>query len=229
MRSPKSVSSHSFKNFQNLETQNSELKHSMSSSFPDLIVFDCDMCLWSPEMYELHSLPTKEVRSSVDGETMVTGAETNEGDVVELFPAARNVLKDFYEGKFPKNCRIAAASSADNAHAVKCAHKSMNTIEILPGVTMAKVFEKGWKDGFKGNLQIGRSGKLSSNKQTHFRELKKETGIEFNKMLFFDDCNWGDNCRIVGKLGVTTQKTPRGLTKSDFAQGLKKYAAASSN
>jgi magnesium-dependent phosphatase 1 len=193
--------------------------------FPDLIVFDCDMCLWSPEMYELRSLPSGKVTSVIDGNTLVTGAKTDEGDVVSLFPGARQALKDYYVGKFPKNCRIAAASSADNAHAVRCAHKAMSVIEILPGVTMSDVFAKNFEKGFKGNLQIGRSGKLSSNKQTHFRELKKETGIEFKKMLFFDDCNWGDNCRVVGKLGVTTQKTPRGLTQEEFKQGLKKFAA----
>lgn len=192
-------------------------------AFPELLVFDCDMCLWSPEMYELRSLPTEKV---IDKDGLVVGAKNRHGQTVRLFPGALKVLSDYASGKFPKHCRIAAASSADNDMAVRCAHQSMATLEILPGVTMANVFESGFKKGFRGNLQIGRSGKLSSNKTTHFNELKKETGIEFDKMLFFDDCNWSDNCAIVSKLGVSTQKTPRGLTMSEFENGLRTYTKA---
>lgn len=29
--------------------------------FPELVVFDLDQCLWSPEMYTLHELPSKKI------------------------------------------------------------------------------------------------------------------------------------------------------------------------
>ena len=193
--------------------------------FPELIVFDCDMCLWSPEMYELgSSLPTTSVQGNLGDKGRGTrGAANTEGDVVELFDGALAVLQDFALGKFGKKCRIAAASSADNAMAVRCAHECMRRLEVLPGKNMSVVFSNGFPEGFHGNLQIGREGKLSSNKTTHFRELQKETGIKFENMLFFDDCNWGDNCKIVGKLGVTTMRTPRGLTRDEFQEGLVAY------
>jgi len=193
--------------------------------FPELIVFDADMCLWSPEMYELSSLPKVPVRGDLGNKGKgVLGARNDDGDVVRLFPGALRVLQDFATGKFPKHCRIAIASSADNAMAVRCAHASMSVLEIIPGKTMRDVFNCFERD--VQNLQIGRHGKLSSNKTTHFRELKKETGIAYEKMLFFDDCNWSDNCAVVARLGVSTQRTPRGLTLGDFRSGLRTYTEA---
>ena len=39
--------------------------------------------------------------------------------------------------------------------------------------------------------QIGRQPPLSSNKaKSHFPRLKEATGVPFDQMLFFDDCNW---------------------------------------
>ena len=39
--------------------------------------------------------------------------------------------------------------------------------------------------------QIGRQPPLSSNKaETHFPRLREATGVTFDEMLFFDDCNW---------------------------------------
>ena len=73
-------------------------------------------------------------------------------------------------------------------------------LEVFPDVTVRQVFAKGWPEGFEGNLQIGRTPPLSSDKaQTHFPILKAETKIEYDKMIFFDDCNWGDHCANVAK------------------------------
>lgn len=191
--------------------------------FPKLIVFDCDMCLWSPEMYTLNSLPNEKVIGELQPEVSgVIGAQNESGDVVRLFDGALKALQDYALGKFGTETRIAAASSADTPYAVKCAHKAMETLEVLPGQTMKQVFNKGFSDNFTGNLQIGRTGKLSSNKTTHFSELLKETGIPYNEMLFFDDCNWSDCCGTVTKgcPGVIAVRTPEGLTTELFEKGL---------
>ena len=46
---------------------------------------------------------------------------------------------------------------------------------------------KGFPQGFDGNIQIGRTPPLSSNKsKTHFPILHKNTGIPYSGMLFFD-------------------------------------------
>ena len=51
-------------------------------------------------------------------------------------------------------------------------------------------------------------------------------------MLFFDDCNWGNHCRMVANAcrnsdtgkPVVTHETPRGIQESDWRQGLEKFA-----
>ena len=67
-------------------------------SFPKLIVFDCDMCLWSPEMYELHAPPLTPVRGDLNGKGDGTCGASNGEDVVTLFAGALQV-----QGPFPSN------------------------------------------------------------------------------------------------------------------------------
>ena len=70
-------------------------------------------------------------------------------------------------------------------------------LEVTPGLSFRGLLARGFPDGFDGNIQIGRSPPLSSDKTTHFNLLQKNTGVAFNKMLFFDDCGWSDNCAVV--------------------------------
>ena len=60
-------------------------------------------------------------------------------------------------------------------------------------------------------------------KDNHFRSLKKETGIDYDQMIFFDD-QMG-NCQTVSKLGVTVVYTPDGVTRQSFEEGLEKFPA----
>ena len=183
------------------------------SLLPELVVFDLDECLWSPEMYSLSDIPDEKCKvmgplPNGVGEGVI-GVRSGR-EVVRLFPDAIIVLQDIYNGKYGE-VRIAAASSADTPHAVKIGRKSMSLLEILPGVTMREAFAKGWDANFEGNVQIGRSPPLSSDKgSSHFPIIKRETGVGYDRMVFFDDCNWGDNCaRVASKCpGVVTQKTP---------------------
>ena len=72
--------------------------------------------------------------------------------------------------------------------------------------------------------QVGRTGHLSSDKLTHFRNLHSQTGIPFEEMLFFDDCNWGDHCgRVTQHLGVVSRRTPHGLELRHFHEALLDY------
>lgn len=109
---------------------------------------------------------------------------------------------------------------------------AMLLLEVVPGVTLYEVFMRGWEGDFDGsggepNLQIGRTPPLSSDKsKTHFPRLRDLTGTPYEDMLFFDDSNWSDHCRIVGTncKGVVTQRTPRGMTLVEFETGLQRWA-----
>ena len=63
-----------------------------------------------------------------------------------------------------------------------------------------------------------------ANKQQHFKEMHRKTGIPFHRMLFFD--NQMDNIQSVGKLGVVCMYTPNGMTKAFWTEGLAKFAAS---
>lgn len=214
-----------------LSTISYHSRSSSSMSYPPLVVFDLDQCLWTPEMYVLSQLPSSDAckigplgsRGVGSGKVGVMSGR----EVIQLFPDALEILQDIYLDKYP-GMRIAAASSADTPLAVKIGRTAMNILEILPGVTMKDVFAKNWEEGFEGNLQIGRTPPLSSDKAlTHFPILKQLTGLEYEDMLFFDDCNWGDNCGRVEKKchGVVTVRTPDGLRHKEWAEGLAKFAA----
>lgn len=126
---------------------------SSSSPLPELCVFDLDMCVWSPEMYLLDEVPAagkSEVRGKLYSEE--DSAVTSEGvsgaksgyETIRLFPAARRILRDYYNGCFP-GMRIAAASSADTPLAVRIGRGAMKLLEVEPGVTVEDVFRKDWE------------------------------------------------------------------------------------
>ncbi|KAH8094157.1 hypothetical protein JL720_4149 [Aureococcus anophagefferens] len=184
------------------------------SAAPELIVLDLDDCVWHPEMYTLDDMPSTPIRGDLNarGEGVVgvkSGLET-----IRLFPGALRALQECHDGAHDPS-RLAVASSADTPLAASIAHAALSILEVVPGVT--------------DHIKIGRAPPLSSDKsKTHFPLLREATGVDYDGMLFFDDSNWSDHCRIVAQNcpGVVTQRTPRGMQHSEFVAGLKKYADA---
>ncbi len=60
-----------------------------------------------------------------------------------------------------------------------------------------------------------------SDKQVHFQQLREESGIPFEEMLFFDD--EVRNIRSVGKLGVLSVQVSHGVRQSDFDAALSQW------
>ena len=97
--------------------------------------------------------------------------------MIHIHKGALLALQGFYKGEYP-GMRIAAASSADTPFAVQIGRSALGLLEVVPGVTAREVFNIGWPKGFDGNMQIGRTPPLSSNKaKTHFPFLKRETKV----------------------------------------------------
>ena len=199
-----------------------------SNAAPELIVLDLDDCVWHPEMYTLNDMPSTPIRGDLNarGEGVVgvkSGLET-----IRLFPGALRALQECHDGAHDPS-RLAVASSADTPLAASIAHAALSILEVVPGVTVRDVLCRGWPAGFEDHIKIGRTPPLSSDKsKTHFPLLREATGVDYDGMLFFDDSNWSDHCRIVAQNcpGVVTQRTPRGMQHSEFVAGLKKYADA---
>ena len=143
---------------------------------PSMIVFDLDDCLWTPEMHELPGMPSIPAQGKLsNGEQGVVGVKVPRSDTtVTLYPGARQALHELAtDPKYEGIVLATASSSLEPSYSRAC----LRIIEILPGVTL--------NDMFRHNA-IGRSGRLTPNKTTHFQLLHEESGIDYEEMLFFD-------------------------------------------
>jgi magnesium-dependent phosphatase 1 len=218
---------HNFVAFQSCEKQeHCILGEKSEEGLPSMIVFDLDDCLWTPEMHELSGKPSLPVEGPLDPlvENSPLGIigmrvwsrrgmwDGEDGECVCLFDGARLVLRELALNPKYKGIMLAAASSSLEP---SYSHACLHGIEVVPDLTL--------RDMFRFD-QIGRTGELTPRKTTHFRELHKESGVPYEEMLFFDDCNWGDHCADVTRAyGVVSQRTPSGMTIEEFYQGLEKY------
>ena len=169
-------------------------------------------------MHELSSMPSIPVTGKLgDGTTGVVGMQVRQqsryaDDTVRLLDGARQVLYELAtEPRYREIVLAAASSSLEPSYSQVCLEK----LEIRQGLTLADMLSF---------VQIGRTGKLSPDKRTHFRQLHEESGVDYEEMLFFDDCNWGDHVGVVQReFGVVGQRTPAGLDWHDFQQGMESY------
>lgn len=199
--------------------------------YPELTVFDLDACFWDQEMYEMPALPSDTVMGDLNGRGQGVIGVMSGRHQISLHKGSLQALQDHADGKYP-GMRVAFASSADTPFAEKIGRACLKMLEVLPGMTVWDlVVGRDWK-GVDVN-QIGRQPPLSSNKaRSHFPRLREATGIRYDRMLFFDDCNWGDHCGMVvngckepdtGR-GPATVRTPYGLGIKEWQAGLEAYA-----
>jgi magnesium-dependent phosphatase 1 len=180
---------------------------------PRLVVFDLDACVWHPEMYELDDAPTAPVHADLGFGRQVAGLQAGDS-TVRLYEGALIALRELHTHPAFGNVKLASASSS---LVPEYSWACMAGLEILPGVPVSDAFSY---------QQIGREGKLSPDKRTHFRELTQESGIPYEEMLFFDDCSFGDHVGDIHRqLGVTGQRTPNGMTEAEWREGLAQFAA----
>lgn len=212
-----------------------------AGSLPTMIVFDLDDCLWTPEMHELSGMPSVPIEGPLDPDDAahsplgtiglsVPKTKTNRrgrrrtvptwepedgttSETVRLYDGARRALRALATDPAYRGVILAAASSSLEP---SYSHACLRALEVLPGVTVRDMLTYD---------QIGRTGALSPSKRTHFRELRRESGVPYEEMLFFDDCNWCDHVGDLEALGVTGQRTPDGLQFEEFQRGLDKYKA----
>ncbi|KAL7463235.1 hypothetical protein ACHAXS_003608 [Conticribra weissflogii] len=164
---------------------------------PKIIVFDLDDCLLFPEAHELSGMPSQPVEGPLDPNNPSTsplgtvgmrvpsrrrGGYDLDGEVVELYPCARLALRELATNPKYRHVEIAVASTSLEPSYSRAA---LRGIEIIPDVSVMDMISYS---------QIGRSGKLTSRKTSHFRVIHEESGgVPFEDMLFFDDCNWQDH------------------------------------
>jgi magnesium-dependent phosphatase 1 len=182
-------------------------------------------------MYTMTAMPDgRTTKGDLNGRGEgVTGVFSG-SDKISLYPGSLIALQEHADNKYP-GMKIALASSADTPFAEKVGRAALKMLEVLPGMTVWDLLMRDWEG--KDVNQIGRQPPLSSNKaKSHFPRIHEMTGIRYDKMLFFDDCNWGDHCGMVARAckdpstgkSVVTHRTPNGLRETDWRKGLQLFA-----
>jgi magnesium-dependent phosphatase 1 len=173
---------------------------------PKLVVFDCDMCLWSPECFEI-SPPFQPLNEHVI-------LANNRSIQVKLFPGAIQAFRDILQLPEFKSTKVALASTTRYP-----AYSTFlrENFQVLPGIPISKAVV---------SVQVF----YAYDKIGHFENIRKETGIAYEDMLFFDDCIWGDNVGDVetGCPGVVGVRTPKGLTVEAWKHGLQRFSEVKS-
>jgi len=211
----------------------SPLTMSVAGPFPELCVFDLDACFWDQEMYCLTKIPDQSsiVKGDLNGRGEGVAGVMSGRSRIALHAGSLAALQAQYDSKYP-GMRVCFASSADTPLAEQIGRAALKLLEVVPGTTVWDlVVGRDW-DGEDVN-QIGRQPPLSANKSaTHFPRLRELTRVRYDRMLFFDDCQWGDHCGQVERActeqetgrGPVTVRTPLGLGMEEWAEGLEKYA-----
>ena len=130
-------------------------------------------------MHELPGLPSIPVEGDLldgKGTQGVIGLKVPRSydSTVVLYEGARRTLVELATNPRYRNIILATASSSlEPTYSYAC----LEAIEIIPGVTMSDMFQYN---------QIGRTGRLTSRKTSHFRNLHEDSGVPYEEMLFFD-------------------------------------------
>ncbi|CAM9687099.1 unnamed protein product, partial [Hapterophycus canaliculatus] len=162
-----------------------------------------------PELFELRSPPTRLDEAT---NSMIAGP-----DRLKMFKGAELALRELSTQERFSDTQVAVASSTSRqewaltclrllqVRSQKCGNPAHQS-PVSPGVAVGDVVK--YREIYPDN------------KTRHFKSLQAASGIAYENMLFFDDCNWGDNCRDVewGCPGVVTTKTPNGLTPEKWAE-----------
>lgn len=171
---------------------------------PRLVVFDLDFTLWFPEMYELDGSPFRKNAS--------TGVVTDRsGEEVHFFPAVHSVMDTLVnDERFKNTTEIAMASRTTEPQWAKTCMRLMDLDLSSRKVSLQSVTDY--------------EAIYPRNKRVHFEQLKNDSGVEYEDMLFFD--NEYSNVVDVGRLGVVCAYCPRGLSEGSWLQGMEAFQEA---
>jgi magnesium-dependent phosphatase 1 len=124
-----------------------------------------------------------------------TGQIPKAGKDVQLFPGAKALLERIRANDtFPTTMKVAVASRTKS---VDWAHDLLTQFQLRDLLDHVEIFP--------------------GDKQAHFQNLHRDSGIAFRDMMFFDDARDGKfgNCVPVSALGVLSVHCPRGLQTED--------------
>ncbi|EEY62647.1 uncharacterized protein PITG_14421 [Phytophthora infestans T30-4] len=176
---------------------------------PQLVVFDLDFTMWFPAMDELHN--EKITKDPITGD--VTDAI---GWQVHFYPEIHAVLSVLKTDPQFRNTKIGVASRMEE---IETAKKVLGLMDVtLRGKDVEQMIKKTLED-IADFVTI-----FPGSKTTHFKQLKEQSGIAFEDMLFNDDDL--ENVHDVSALGVVCSYCPEGLTVASWLQGMEDFQLA---
>lgn len=123
-----------------------------------------------------------------------------------MYPAARESIRMVCEQEVFAGTRVAVASRTNRR---QWARECMSLIDVYGGTTLEQACA--FSEIFPGG------------KKQHFEKLRKESGVPYSEMLFFD--NERINVQEVSQLGVTCVYCPGGMSQEAWEKGLKQHAS----
>eukprot|EP00644_Phytophthora_capsici_P012062 jgi/Phyca11/505316/fgenesh2_kg.PHYCAscaffold_12_\ len=173
---------------------------------PTLVVFDLDFTMWFPAMDELHN--DKITKDPVTGD--VTDAI---GWRVHFYPEIHSVLSVLKTDPQFRNTKIGVASRTEE---IETAKRVLSLMDVeLRGQDGVLVAKKPLGD-IADFVTV-----FPGSKTTHFKQLKEQSGVQFDVMLFNDDDM--ENVHDVGALGVVCSHCPEGLSVASWLQGMEDF------
>ena len=102
-------------------------------------------------------------------------------------------------------------AAASRTHAPELARQMLSMLALDPAHVGGELGKRGIDYFDEFEIYPGK-------KTTHFRSIQKKTGIEFSRMLFFDD--EARNKDVERELGVLMKHVPKGISMASFDKGV---------
>ena len=170
-----------------------KLKKLLSNGpLPSLFVFDLDYTLWSAYIDCTGGPPYQLLPPSTASDTVLD----RHGHPISLYSNARSILKTLHAHK----CKIGVASRSETPGWARQVLRLMFDKELIAEDT----------------VEIYPTSKVK-----HFKAFRKNTGVDYSEMLFFDDEN--RNVVQVEKLGVKSRYVERGITIDEISEGIQDW------
>lgn len=162
---------------------------------PKIMVFDLDYTLW-PFWVDTHVTPP--IKALEGGQKV----KDRYGEGYAFFPEVGGILDALKQ----KSILIGAAS---RTHAPDLGREMLRLLKVPSSSSSQRALD------YFDHVQI-----YPGNKTTHFERINRDSGIEFEDMLFFDDESRNKN---VEGLGVVMQLVKDGVTREEIDAGVRSW------
>jgi magnesium-dependent phosphatase 1 len=172
---------------------------------PKLFVFDLDLTLWECDGTWIDTCSGPPFTLDKDSTDFTPFARSSGGGICKLYDDCWYILHVLMQlKKSGKNVKLAVASRTEEP---EWACSLLKVLKIYDWFDFHEIYP--------------------ATKTKHFTQLKKDSGIDYTDMIFFDDED--RNITAVGRLGTTSIYVRGGLSVKCFLRGLSEFNNKNNN